>query len=182
MKVGFIGLGIMGASMASNLQAAGHGLYVNDIRREAAAPHLTKGAVWKDNPRQVADAVEVVFTSLPGPVEVEAVALGADGLIHGLRPGAPYFDLSTNSPSLIRRLHATFHASGIACCRELLGMPHQREAIARVVMASCLPRPRPVEQGDWPVAVLLQHPLHGRHADPRPLRDRRIAEKAVALP
>jgi 3-hydroxyisobutyrate dehydrogenase-like beta-hydroxyacid dehydrogenase len=114
MKVGFIGLGTMGASMASNLQAAGHDLYVNDIRREAAAPHLAKGAVWKDNPRQVAEAVEVVFTSLPGPVEVEAVAIGADGLIHGLRPGAPYFDLSTNSPSLIRRLHATFHAKGLS--------------------------------------------------------------------
>jgi len=114
MKIGFIGLGTMGASMASNLQAAGHDLCVNDIRREAAAPHLAKGAVWKDNPRQVAEAVEVVFTSLPGPVEVEAVALGADGLIHGLRPGAPYFDLSTNSPSLIRRLHATFHAKGLS--------------------------------------------------------------------
>jgi 3-hydroxyisobutyrate dehydrogenase-like beta-hydroxyacid dehydrogenase len=114
MKVGFIGLGTMGASMASNLQAAGHDLCVSDIRREAAAPHLAKGAVWKDNPRQVAEAVEVVFTSLPGPVEVEAVAVGADGLIHGLRPGAPYFDLSTNSPSLIRRLHATFHAKGLS--------------------------------------------------------------------
>ena len=114
MKVGFIGLGTMGASMASNLQSAGHDLCVNDIRREAAAPHLAKGAVWKDNPRQVAEAVEVVFTSLPGPVEVEAVALGADGLIHGLRPGAPYFDLSTNSPSLVRRLHTTFHAKGLA--------------------------------------------------------------------
>jgi 3-hydroxyisobutyrate dehydrogenase len=114
MKIGFIGLGTMGASMASNLQSAGHDLSVNDIRREAASPHLAKGAAWKDSPRQVAEAVEVVFTSLPGPVEVEAVALGADGLIHGLRPGAPYFDLSTNSPSLIRRLHATFHAKGLS--------------------------------------------------------------------
>jgi hypothetical protein len=77
---------------------------------------------------------------------------------------------------------AALGASPIASGRELLGMPHEREAIARVVTSPCLPRPRPVEQGDWPVAVLLQHPLHGRHADPRPLRDRRIAEKAVALP
>ena len=66
MKVGFIGLGIMGGSMASNLQAAGHTLCVHDIRRPVAAPHLAAGAEWKDTPRQVAEAVDVVFTSLPG--------------------------------------------------------------------------------------------------------------------
>jgi 3-hydroxyisobutyrate dehydrogenase len=108
MKVGFIGLGTMGASMASNLQAAKHELWVNDVRREVAKPHVDAGAQWKDTPRQVAEAVEVVFTSLPGPVEVEAVALGADGLISGMRKGAAYFDLSTNSPALVRRLDALF--------------------------------------------------------------------------
>jgi len=71
MRVGFIGLGIMGASMASNLQAAGHALSVHDIRRPAAAPHLASGAEWKDTPRAVAESVDVVFTSLPGPPEVE---------------------------------------------------------------------------------------------------------------
>ena len=76
MKVGFIGLGTMGASMASNLQKGGHELVVNDVRREAAAPHLAAGAVWADTPCQVAEAAHVVFTSLPGPVEVEAVAIG----------------------------------------------------------------------------------------------------------
>jgi 3-hydroxyisobutyrate dehydrogenase-like beta-hydroxyacid dehydrogenase len=71
MKVGFIGLGTMGASMASNLQKkGGHELVVNDVRREAAAPHLAAGAVWADTPCQVAEAAHVVFTSLPGPVEV----------------------------------------------------------------------------------------------------------------
>ncbi len=113
MKVGFIGLGTMGASMASNLQAAGHELCVNDARRDAAAPHLKAGAVWKDTALQVAEGVEVVFTSLPGPVEVEAVALGPDGLINGMRQGAAYFDLSTNSPSLVRRLYATFKEKGV---------------------------------------------------------------------
>jgi len=113
MKVGFIGLGIMGGSMASNLQAAGHTLCVHDIRRPVAAPHLAAGAEWKDTPRQVAEAVDVVFTSLPGPPEVESVALGADGLIHGLRKGAAFFDLSTNSPAMIRRIHATFQEKGM---------------------------------------------------------------------
>ena len=113
MKVGFIGLGTMGASMASNLQKAGHELSVNDLRREAAAPHLAAGAVWKDTPRQVAEGVEAVFTSLPGPADVEAVALGADGLIHGMRKDAAYFDLSTNSPAVVRRLHAAFKEKGL---------------------------------------------------------------------
>jgi len=113
MKIGFIGLGTMGASMASNLQAAKHELWVNDVRREVAKPHVDAGAQWKDTARQVAEAVEVVFTSLPGPVEVEAVALGADGLISGMRNGAAHFDLSTNSPALIRRLHALFKDKGL---------------------------------------------------------------------
>jgi 3-hydroxyisobutyrate dehydrogenase len=113
MNVGFIGLGTMGASMASNLQAAGHALSVHDVRREAAEPHLRAGAKWRDTPRQVAEDVEVVFTSLPGPVDVEAVALGPDGLIHGMRPDSAYFDLTTNSPTVVRRLHAAFRDKGL---------------------------------------------------------------------
>jgi 3-hydroxyisobutyrate dehydrogenase len=113
MKVGFIGLGTMGASMASNLQKAGHELVVNDIRPDAGAAHLAAGAAWADTPRQVAAESEVVFTSLPGPPEVESVALGGDGLLHGMATGTAYFDLSTNSPTLIRRLHAIFGERGV---------------------------------------------------------------------
>ena len=112
MNVGFIGLGIMGASMASNLQAAGHALRVHDIRRDAAARHLAAGAVWKDTPRAVAEDADVVFLSLPGPPEVEAVALGRDGVIHGIHRGGTLFDLSTNAPALIRSIHAAFAAKG----------------------------------------------------------------------
>jgi 3-hydroxyisobutyrate dehydrogenase-like beta-hydroxyacid dehydrogenase len=112
MNVGFIGLGVMGGRMASNLQAAGHALVVHDVRREAAAPHLAAGAAWKDSPRAVAEAAEVVFTSLPGPPEVEQVALGPDGLLEGVRAGSVLFDLSTNAPALVRRLHGLFAARG----------------------------------------------------------------------
>jgi len=112
MKIGFIGVGTMGAFMASNLQAAGHALIVNDVRKDAAAPHLAAGAIWAATPREVAKDAEVIFTSLPGPPEVEAVALGADGLISGMNRGAAFFDLSTNSPGLVRRLHATFAEKG----------------------------------------------------------------------
>ena len=112
MRIGFIGLGTMGASMAANLQKAGYELVVNDIRRESAAPHMAKGATWAASPRAVAEAADVVLTSLPGPPEVEAVALGADGLLSGMRKDAAYFDLSTNSPTLVRRIHAEFAKKG----------------------------------------------------------------------
>lgn len=111
MKVGFIGLGIMGGSMALNVKAAGHELVVHDLRREAAAPHLKAGAQWADGARQVAQQSDVVFTSLPGPPEAEAV--GAE-LLEGMRPDAAWFDLSTNSPTVARRIHARFAARGIA--------------------------------------------------------------------
>ncbi len=75
MRVGFIGLGTMGASMASNVHKAGHALVVHDLRAEAAASHLAPGAVWAKTAREVAEASDVVLTSLPGPPEVEAVAL-----------------------------------------------------------------------------------------------------------
>ncbi len=113
MQVGFIGLGTMGAGMAANLPRAGHRLVVHDRRRAATEPHLAAGAVWADTPRQVAEAAELVFTSLPGPPEVEAVALGADGLLAGMRRGGAYFDLSTNSPTVVRRLHRQFAERGV---------------------------------------------------------------------
>jgi 3-hydroxyisobutyrate dehydrogenase len=112
MKVGFIGLGMMGAGMAANLQKAGYALVVHDVRREAAKPYLEAGATWAASPREVAAASEVVLTSLPGPPEVEAVALGSDGLLAGMRRGGAYFDLSTNSPTLVRRIHAVFAEKG----------------------------------------------------------------------
>jgi 3-hydroxyisobutyrate dehydrogenase-like beta-hydroxyacid dehydrogenase len=110
MKVGFIGLGIMGGAMALNVRAAGHELVVHDLRREAAEPHLAAGATWADGPRALAQQSDVVLTSLPGPPEAEAV--GAE-LLGAMRPTSAWFDLSTNSPTVARRLHARFSARGI---------------------------------------------------------------------
>ncbi|HTU55079.1 MAG TPA: NAD(P)-dependent oxidoreductase [Acetobacteraceae bacterium] len=114
MRIGFVGLGTMGKHMAANLQRAGHQLAVHDVRREAAEGHLAAGATWAATPREAATGAEVVFTSLPGPPEVEAVALGADGIIAGMASGAAYFDLSTIAPSLVRKLHAAFAERGLA--------------------------------------------------------------------
>jgi 3-hydroxyisobutyrate dehydrogenase-like beta-hydroxyacid dehydrogenase len=113
MKVGFIGLGIMGKSMAANLQKAGHELVVHDLKRDAAAPHVQAGAVWADTPRKVAESTEIVFTSLPGPADMESVALGEQGLLSGLQKGKAYFDLTTNSPTVVRKVHAVFADKGV---------------------------------------------------------------------
>jgi 3-hydroxyisobutyrate dehydrogenase-like beta-hydroxyacid dehydrogenase len=112
MKVGFIGLGLMGSGISANLRKAGHAMVVHDARRAAADPIVAAGAEWAGSPREVAEATEVVFTSLPGPPEFEAVVTGKDGLIAGMQRGQPLFDFSTNSPTLIRRLAPQFEARG----------------------------------------------------------------------
>ncbi|HJQ57468.1 MAG TPA: NAD(P)-dependent oxidoreductase [Vineibacter sp.] len=112
MRIGFIGLGTMGTHMARHLQEAGHTLVVHDARRAAAEPHVAAGAQWADTPRAVAAACEIMFTSLPGPPEVETVALGKDGLIEGTRKDAVYLDLSTNSRATVRKIHAAFAEKG----------------------------------------------------------------------
>jgi 3-hydroxyisobutyrate dehydrogenase len=103
----------MGASMASNVRERGFELVVHDIRPEAAKSHLAAGATWADTPQRVAQLSDVVLTSLPGPPEVEAVALGDKGLLSGLGEGKTFIDLSTNSPTLMRRLHGVFAGRGI---------------------------------------------------------------------
>ena len=113
MKVGFIGLGTMGASMAYNCLQGGNDMVVHDIRRESVTPLLEAGATWADTPREVSESSEIVFTSLPGPTEVEAVALGEEGLLEGLSADKVYFDLSTSTPSMIRRIHEEASARGI---------------------------------------------------------------------
>ena len=112
MRVGFIGLGLMGSGMTANLQKAGHKLVLHDLRQQAAEKLLAGGAEWADSPKAVAAGSEVVFTSLPGPPEFKAVAIGKNGLIEGMQRGQALFDLSTNSPTLIRRLHGRFTEAG----------------------------------------------------------------------
>jgi 3-hydroxyisobutyrate dehydrogenase-like beta-hydroxyacid dehydrogenase len=114
MKIGFIGLGMMGAGMASNLQKSGHDLVVHDLTRQAASRHLNAGASWADTPRAVAEQCDIVFTSLPTPADVQRVGTGENGLIEGFRTGAAWFDLSTNAVDVVRSLHGSFAAKGIA--------------------------------------------------------------------
>jgi 3-hydroxyisobutyrate dehydrogenase-like beta-hydroxyacid dehydrogenase len=103
----------MGSGMSMNMRHAEHDMTVHDLNRAAGERILAAGAAWADSPRAVAESSEVVFTSLPGPPEVEAVALGENGLLQGLKPGSVWCDLSTNSPTLMRRLYAIFKEKGI---------------------------------------------------------------------
>ena len=106
MDIGFIGVGNMGFGMANNILKAGHKLVVSDLRRDAAAPLLEDGATWAETAQEVAAQSEVTFTSLPGPPDVEAVVMADNGVLAGLSPGDVYIDLSTNSPTVVRAVHA----------------------------------------------------------------------------
>jgi len=112
MKVGFIGLGVMGGPMALNLIKAGHALVVTDIDRAKAEPQLAQGALWADSPRAVAEAVEIVLTSVPGPPQVKAVAEGDRGLVAGLSDGMVWADMTTNRPGFVRELGDRVAARG----------------------------------------------------------------------
>ena len=111
--IGFIGLGNMGNHMAANLIKAGHQLTVHDLRREAATNLLEMGAQWADTPREAVPGNEVVFTSLPVPRDVEAVVLGENGILEGADSSTVYMDLSTNSPTVIRRIHEICAQKGV---------------------------------------------------------------------
>ncbi len=113
MKVGFIGLGMMGAGMASNIQKGGFELVVHDLTRQAASKHLNAGATWADSPKAVAEQCEIVFTSLPTPSDVRRVGTGEDGLIEGFKKGSVWLDLSTNAVDVVRDLNAIFAEKGI---------------------------------------------------------------------
>ena len=111
MKVGFIGLGTMGSHMALNVRKGGHDVVVHDLREAAAGPHLAAGCTWASSAREVAEKSDVVFTSLPGPKDVQLVA---EELLPAMRKGTAWFDLSTNSPTVVRKISERFAAKGIA--------------------------------------------------------------------
>jgi 3-hydroxyisobutyrate dehydrogenase len=111
-RIGFIGLGIMGQSMAGHLLAAGHPLTVFNRSRAKAAGLLDRGAQWADTPRDVAARSDVVITMVGLPSDVEQVWLGADGVLAGAGQGALLIDMTTSSPELARRIAAEAQRRG----------------------------------------------------------------------
>ena len=110
--IGFIGLGKMGTPMAVNIQKAGYPMVVHDTREDAVRPLLEGGARLATSPAEVAGYSEIVFTSLPGPREVDHVVTGPGGLLEGIREGSVYLDLSTCGPDLVHRLEPLFRQKG----------------------------------------------------------------------
>ena len=106
MKIGFIGLGIMGSRMAANLQKHGYSLVVFNRTRDKAEPLLDRGATLADSPPKLAQQVDVLFTMLAHPDAVEQAALGANGFLNHLRPNALWVDCSSVNPSFSQKMAA----------------------------------------------------------------------------
>lgn len=112
MQIGWIGTGVMGASMAGHLLRAGHTLIVSTRTRARAQSLLDEGATWTDTPRELARQSDVVFSMVGYPSDVEEVYLAA-GVLAGLKPGSLAVDFTTSSPSLAQRLAAAGREHGI---------------------------------------------------------------------
>jgi 2-hydroxy-3-oxopropionate reductase len=112
-KVGFVGLGIMGAAMAGNLLEAEHELVVHNRTRTKAEQLISYGARVADSPRELAEVSDIIITMLPGPPEVEEVVSGEGGLLEGAAEGSLIVDMSTSSPILARQLAQTARERGV---------------------------------------------------------------------
>ena len=112
-KIGFIGVGIMGKPMTLNLLKAGYPVLVYDIDQHALAEVVKQGAVRADSPQDVAAKSEVVITMLPDSPEVEAVVLGKDGVIEGIRPGMLFIDMSTIAPETSKKIYKILAEKGV---------------------------------------------------------------------
>ena len=113
-KVGYIGLGLMGASMARNLMKAGYELVVHNRSRTIVEQLVAEGATATFSPQEVASQVDVVFTNLPDSPDVEQVALGPQGIIHGAHDGLIFVDNSTIKPESARHIAAALAGAGVA--------------------------------------------------------------------
>ncbi len=112
MRVGFIGLGTMGRNAALNVVRAGFETVVYDVREDALAPLVERGARSAQSPADVLDNVDIVITMVFGPKEIEAVVRGAEGLLTADCRGKIWVDLTTSSPRLMRELGAEFRERG----------------------------------------------------------------------
>jgi 2-hydroxy-3-oxopropionate reductase len=114
MKVGFIGLGIMGKPMAKNLIAAGHQVVVSSHNQTTAAELADAGATIADSPKLIAEQSDLVITMLPNSPDVKVVALGPDGIIEGAHTGLIFVDMSSIAPLVAREIFDALADRGIA--------------------------------------------------------------------
>ena len=117
MKIGFIGLGIMGSRMAANLQKQGYSLVVFNRTRAKAEPLLGPCGTFSDSPAKLAEQVDVLFTMLAHPDAVEQAALGANGFLDHLKPNALWVDCSSVNPSFSKKMAAEAARRAGSFCR-----------------------------------------------------------------
>jgi 2-hydroxy-3-oxopropionate reductase len=115
MKVGYIGLGLMGKSIARNILKAGFPLVVHNRSQASVDELVLEGAVKADSPAGTAAQVDVIFTNLPDSPDVERVALGDNGIIAGAHPGLIYVDNSTIKPATARHIAKVLGQKGVQC-------------------------------------------------------------------
>jgi 3-hydroxyisobutyrate dehydrogenase-like beta-hydroxyacid dehydrogenase len=114
ITVGFVGLGHMGGNMAVRLLGAGHTVYGETRHRDEVRELEREGLVWRDTPREIAEAVEVVFTSVPNDSVLEEIASGPEGILAGLAAGKLWVDMSTVSPHVSRDVAQRVQERGAA--------------------------------------------------------------------
>jgi 3-hydroxyisobutyrate dehydrogenase len=112
MKIGFIGLGNVGAKLAGSLLRNGFDLWVRDLDRNAAQKFLDGGANWAESPAEMARAVDYIITCLPSPTACSAVLEGPDGIIEGLSEGKIWAEMSTTDAGEVRRMAVLVEAKG----------------------------------------------------------------------
>lgn len=140
MKLGFIGLGVMGRPMALHLMKHGHSMGVYARRAQSAAPLVAAGATRYDTPAALAAQCEVVFTMVTNSQDVEQVVLGAEGLIHGFKPGGVLVDMETISPSVARSVAAELEKKGVGMLdAPVSGGPMGAEQATLAIMAGGKP-------------------------------------------
>lgn len=115
MKIGFIGTGIMGKSMAGHLMAGGHTVNIFNRSRTKAEDLLARGATWFDTPADLAAASDVIITIIGYPADVEAIYLSSGGILQHARKGCITIDMTTSSPELAKKIAAIGKERGIAC-------------------------------------------------------------------
>lgn len=113
--VGFIGLGVMGKSMAGHILNAGYKLHVYTRTKNSAKGIISKGAVWEDTVAQLSKKCDVIITIVGFPADVEKVYLGSGGIINNAKKDTVIIDMTTSSPDLAIRLHEKAKEQGIEC-------------------------------------------------------------------
>lgn len=112
-KVGFIGTGVMGASMASHVQQGGYEVHIFTRTKKKALPLMEQGLIWQETPGDLARICDVIVTMVGYPSDVEELYLGTFGLIESARSGTYFIDMTTSSPALARRIYEAAKARGM---------------------------------------------------------------------